>query len=105
MADRSSDAQLIEKIIEFLMPIGVSRIAVFGSFARGDAREDSDVDVLVRFKGPSQRKQLGFRWFSLSDELSQFVGRRADVISEGGLSPRFRQAIERDLKVIYDEAG
>lgn len=58
--------------------------AVFGSVARGDDTEASDIDFLVRFAPGSSLFDL----LHLSDELEQILGRRVDVVSEGGLKPR-----------------
>ena len=60
------------------------RVAVFGSVARGDATEDSDVDFLVEFEAGSSLLDL----LRVQDELSEILGRRADVVSLGGLKPR-----------------
>lgn len=60
------------------------RVAVFGSVARGDATEESDVDFLVEFEPGSSLLDL----LRLQDELSETLGRRVDVVSVGGLKPR-----------------
>lgn len=60
------------------------RVAVFGSVARGDATEDSDVDFLVEFEPNSSLLDL----LRVQDELSEILGRRVDVVSLGGLKPR-----------------
>ena len=60
------------------------RVAVFGSVARGDATEDSDVDFLVEFEPDSSLLDL----LRMQDELSEILGRRVDVVSFGGLKPR-----------------
>ena len=59
-------------------------IAIFGSVARGDAAEDSDVDFLVEFEPGSSLLDL----LRLQDELSETLGRPVDVVSLGGLKPR-----------------
>ena len=60
------------------------RVAVFGSVARGDATEESDVDFLVEFDPGSSLLDL----LRLHDELSEILGRRVDVVSAGGLKAR-----------------
>lgn len=59
-------------------------VAVFGSVARGDATEESDVDFLVEFDPGSSLLDL----LRLHDELSEILGRRVDVVSLGGLKAR-----------------
>jgi predicted nucleotidyltransferase len=62
---------------------GVS-FTVFGSAARGEDTDASDIDLLVRFAPESSLFDL----LHLSDELERILGRRVDVVSEGGLEPR-----------------
>lgn len=62
---------------------GVS-FTVFGSAARGEDTDASDIDLLVRFAPGSSLFDL----LHLSDELELILGRRVDVVSEGGLKPR-----------------
>ena len=62
---------------------GVS-FTVFGSAARGEDTDASDIDLLVRFAPESSLFDL----LHLSDELERILGRRVDVVSEGGLKAR-----------------
>lgn len=71
---------------------GVRRLALFGSFARGTAREDSDVDVLVRFDGPATSK----RYFGVQFYLEDLLHRPVDLVTEQALRERMRPYIERD---------
>jgi predicted nucleotidyltransferase len=71
---------------------GVQRLALFGSWARGDQREDSDVDVLVDFS-PS----LGLRFVDLAERIEALLGQPADVVSRRAISNRFWPLIEGDL--------
>ena len=60
------------------------RIALFGSVARGDDTDRSDIDFLVEFEPGSSLLDL----LRLQDELSAMLGRPVDVLSVGGLKPR-----------------
>ena len=60
------------------------QIALFGSVARGDATDDSDIDFLVEFEPGSSLLDL----LRLQDELSELLRRPVDVVSVGGLKPR-----------------
>ena len=59
-------------------------VAIFGSVARGDATERSDIDFLVDFEPGSSLFDL----LRLQDELSAILDRRVDVVSVGALKPR-----------------
>jgi len=77
---------------------GIKFLAVFGSIARGEARKDSDIDLLARFNEP---KSL-FELVDLEDQLSKvFDGRKTDLVTEGFLSPYIRDNVKNNLKVIY----
>ena len=71
---------------------GVKGLALFGSYARGDQGEDSDVDVLVEVD-PS----IGLRFVDLAEEIEALLGVRAEVISWRSLAPRHRVIIEREI--------
>lgn len=71
---------------------GVKRLAIFGSFARGDQREDSDVDVLVEVD-PS----IGLRFVDLAEAIEAQLGLRAEVVSRGAIRPRNWDEIKKDL--------
>ncbi|HVS08574.1 MAG TPA: nucleotidyltransferase family protein [Planctomycetota bacterium] len=64
--------------------LGVRRLALFGSFARGEARADSDVDVLVEFQ-PDRKTFDAF--LSLANLLEEVLQRRVDLVTTEGLSP------------------
>ena len=70
----------------------IRRLALFGSWARGDAREDSDVDVMVDVD-PS----IGLRFVDLGDELERALGRRVDLVSRGAIKPSLWKRIESEL--------
>lgn len=78
---------------------GVSYAGVFGSFARGEAKETSDVDILVRMEKPMSLLQL----IRFERELSQEVGRNVDLVTEDSLSPFIREEVLRDVKTIYEK--
>ena len=76
---------------------GVSSLAVFGSFARGEDRPDSDLDLLVSFK-----VRIGLlRLVALERELSELIGRNVDLQTEAALSPYIRDQILKERQTIY----
>jgi predicted nucleotidyltransferase len=68
-------------------------LALFGSAARDELREGSDIDVLVEFEGPATFD----RYFDMKAYLEGLFGRPVDLITEKGLKPRARRSVEKDL--------
>jgi Predicted nucleotidyltransferases len=95
-------AELGKNILPPLRPY-VKKIAVFGSFARGEDTSDSDIDILVDLKPPGQRPVLGLKWFGLEQELSHILGRKVELVSESALSPYVRPYAEKDMVLLYEE--
>ncbi len=71
---------------------GISRIAVFGSVARGDETPESDVDLLVEFSRP-----VGIEFIDLGNALEKELGRRVDVVSRAGIKDKYFKEIEKDI--------
>src|ERR1700722_15008846 len=81
-----------------LRAAGVTSLALFGSAARGDQRNDSDIDVVVRLTNEARRG--GFAYFgrvdSLSRRLAEILERPVDVVTEPIRKDRLRRNIEKD---------
>jgi predicted nucleotidyltransferase len=71
---------------------GISRMAVFGSVARGDETPESDVDLLVEFSRP-----VGIEFIDLGNALEKVLDRRVDVVSRRGIKDKYFKEIERDI--------
>ena len=71
-------------------PVGA--IAIFGSYARNEATEQSDVDVMIELNG-----QIGIRFIDLADEIEECLGIKTDVISKNGIKPAYFDYIKKDL--------
>ena len=78
---------------DLVQRFGVRRIALFGSAARDELTDQSDVDVLVEFSGPASIDG----YFGLKDHLEALLGRPVDLVTERGLKPRARRHVEKDL--------
>jgi hypothetical protein len=70
----------------------VRDLAIFGSYARGDQRPASDLDILVEVDS-----SIGLGFVELADHLEKTLGLRVDLVSSRALKPRMREAIQRDL--------
>jgi predicted nucleotidyltransferase len=78
---------------EILGRFGAIHISLFGSAARDELCEGSDVDVLVEFKGVPTYDV----YFGLKDYLESLLGRPVDLVTDKGLKPRARWHVEKDL--------
>ncbi len=95
--------ELRKKILAVLLPWGVRRVAIFGSFAQGEQTADSDLDLLVELKPSHMRPPLGLKWFALEEELRHLLGREVELVSEDALSPYVRPYVEKEMIVLYEE--
>ena len=73
---------------------GIEEVRVFGSMARGDASETSDVDLLVSLPEGVGGLQLG----GLVADVQDLVQRRVDVVTERGLHPALREIILKEAQ-------
>lgn len=71
---------------------GVTDLILFGSFARDQATETSDLDLLVRFDGPATSRA----YFGVQFYLEDLFGRRVDLVTDKALRPEFRPYVERE---------
>jgi uncharacterized protein len=87
--------QIIQKILQ---PFAPSRIGIFGSVARGEARVGSDLDILVNFT----RKYSLFNLVEMQDALQDALNCKVDLVTEKSLHPAIKPYIEKDLILIKD---
>ncbi len=70
----------------------VKSLAVFGSVARGSARSDSDIDILVEFSRP-----VGIEFIDLGNYLESLLNLRVDLVSQRGMKPMYFEQIKNQL--------
>lgn len=88
----------IENIKRVLLP-SAQRIAVFGSYARNEETEKSDLDLLVAFSEVPSLLEL----IRMEQELSELLGIKVDLVTERSLNDKIRPFIERDLVFIVEK--
>ena len=94
---------MTQQIAEYFKTQPVVKAWLFGSFARGEERDDSDVDILVKF---DRRLPIGlFAYVRMHRELEEKLGRKVDLVEEGTLRPAVQQFANRDLKVVYERGN
>ena len=73
----------------------VKDLAVFGSYARGEQRPDSDVDILVEFSSP-----VGIEFIDLGNYLETLLNLPVDLVSRSGIKSKYFQQIVDELKYV-----
>jgi predicted nucleotidyltransferase len=73
---------------EFAERFKVSKLGIFGSYARGDHDEESDLDVIVEFAQP-----VGFEFIHLANRLEELVGVKVDLLTPDSIKPNRRESI------------
>ena len=88
-------------IAQFCQRNHIRRMSLFGSVIRDDFTPQSDVDVLVEFQ---PGRTPGLEFFNMERTLSEIMGRKVDLNTEGWLSSYFRQEVLDEAEEIYVEA-
>ena len=70
----------------------ISTLGVFGSYARGDADEKSDIDIAVEFSAP-----MGLNFVAMADEIESLLGVKTDVVSKRAIKPKYLVFVEKDI--------
>lgn len=70
----------------------LSRLGVFGSYARGEATTDSDIDIAVEISGP-----MGLNFVAMADEIEALLGTKVDVVPKRSIRPEYLPGVEKDL--------
>ena len=73
----------------------LSRMGVFGSYARGEATEKSDIDIAVEFSAP-----MGLNFVAMADEIEGLFGIKTDVVSKRSIKPAYLEFVEKDIVYI-----
>ena len=73
----------------------IRSLAIFGSCARDEHTEKSDIDIIVGFNG-----NIGIRFIDLADEIESIIGSKVDLVAKNGIKERYLSAINPDLKYV-----
>lgn len=88
-----------KQIVPTLKRAGAIKIAVFGSYARGDFNSKSDIDILVKFGKETTLLKLS----GVKIKLEEKSGKKIDLLTYGGINPRLKKAILQEQKIIYEK--
>jgi len=88
-ANKMNIEEIKKKILPILIKYGIKKSGVFGSIVRGEAREDSDIDILVEIEG--RMSLLDFAGLKL--ELEEALGRKVDLGEYSVIKPIIKEQI------------
>jgi len=88
------DLKMKNMILNHLKVYSPLKVGIFGSFARGENKQGSDIDILVEFKNTPSLLQV----IKIENELSELLGIKVDLLTKGALkNKRVRKSIQKDL--------
>lgn len=94
---------MTQQIAEYFKTQPVLKAWLFGSYSRGEQRDDSDIDILIL---PDKLQHFSlFTLCEIYEDLKELLGHEVDVITVGGLMPFARESADRDKILIYERAA
>ena len=103
MYRRMNAEKMMKLIAEYFKTQPVLKAWIFGSYSRGEQRQDSDIDILI-LPDKSQHFSL-FTLSAMYEDLKNLLGCEVDLITDGGLMPFARESADRDKILIYERAA
>ena len=92
------DKKLQKEIVEFLKQKGATKIELFGSYARGEEKENSDIDLIVDF----DNKYGLMSFVAIKLDLEEKLHREIDLLTKESISPYILPYIEKDKRVLFE---
>lgn len=87
-----------KETIKILKENGIKRAGIFGSYARGEQKKDSDLDLLI---DPS-KKVLGFAFYDLQEKLSKKLNKKVDILTYKGINHLLKKRIlNQEVRIIW----
>jgi hypothetical protein len=93
---------IIRTIAEYFKTQPVLKAWLFGSFARGEQKEGSDVDILVVL---DHSQPIGLQFFGMYEDLKELLGRNVDLVTDDSLAGFARQSVDNDKILIYERTA
>ncbi|MBU2104351.1 MAG: nucleotidyltransferase family protein [Nanoarchaeota archaeon] len=88
--------EIKSKIVEILKKHGVVRAGIFGSYAKGENKKGSDIDILVKTSKP-----LGFEFIGIKLELEDKLGKKVDLLTYKAIHPLLKKRIlKEEIRII-----
>lgn len=89
----------LESLRRFFTDKPVKRAYLFGSFARGDAHEGSDIDILVEL---DYSQKIGLKFLSMQIALEEMLNRKVDFVTERSLEEFMKPFVEKEKLLLYE---
>ena len=97
--------EMLDTIREYFKTQPVLKAWLFGSFARGEETEDSDVDILVVFDQKDGNGVSLLQHIAIALGLEDLLGKKVDLITDGTLLPFAQTTADNDKILIYERAS
>lgn len=98
---KRSVKSITKLIADYFKGQPVIKAWLFGSFARGEQTNDSDVDILIDL---DRDKNVGWGFFGMYEDLKELLGRDVDLVTTQSLASFAKQSVDNDKKLIYERA-
>ena len=95
------DAIMTKQLCDYFASQPVLKAWVFGSYARGEERPDSDIDLLVSFDRKNAKVGL-LKYAAMILDLEKILGKEVDLVEDGALLPFAEVTADKDKKLIYE---
>jgi hypothetical protein len=90
---------IIQVLTSYFSKKPVNKVWLFGSYARGDADDNSDLDMLVDI---DYKPGIGADYFKWNDELENLLHKKVDIVSVGWENKFIKSFIDRDKFIVYE---
>lgn len=98
-----STQNIVQLIAQYFATQPVTKAWLFGSYSRGEQREDSDIDILVSY---DKNARISLMTISrIACGLEDVLGKKVDLVEEGHLKPFAEESVNNDKKLIYERAS
>ena len=92
------EEQKIEILKNYFKTMPVLKAYLFGSYVRGKASEESDIDILVEL---DYDQRIGLRFIQMKLDLESLMNSKVDLVSNNGLSEYIKSFVDNEKKLIY----
>jgi uncharacterized protein len=91
--------EIVKKLTRYFEREAVLRAYIFGSYARNEANEQSDVDILLEL---DYSKKIGLGFVDMKFDIEDIVSAKVDLLTSNSLSPYLKPLVEKEMVLIYE---